>query len=63
MPCVRLGKGLDGVRWQLKQINIIGGTLGSGYIEAFEGKLKEMAVKKKACNTIRREHVRHLLEA
>jgi hypothetical protein len=48
------------VGWQIKQVNIIGGTLGSVYVEAFEGMLKEREVKK-AWTTIQKERVRHLL--
>ena len=33
-----------GDRWQIKQINIIGGTLGSVHVEAFEEMLKVMEV-------------------
>ena len=54
--------GRDG-GWQIKQINIFGGTLGSVHVEAFEDMQKEMEVKKKAWTTIRKEHVRRLLEA
>ena len=49
--------------WQIKQINIIGGTLGSVHVEAFEETLKVMEVKKKAWPAIRKGHVRTLLEA
>ena len=49
--------------WQIKQINIIGGTLGSVHVEAFEETLKVMEVKKKEWPAIRKRHVRRLLEA
>ena len=49
--------------WQPKQINMIGGTLGSVHVEAFEEMLKVMEVKKKAGTAIRKGHVRRLLEA
>ena len=49
--------------WQIKQINIIGGTLGSVHVEEFEEMLKVMEVKKKALPAIRKGHVRTLLEA
>ena len=49
--------------WQIKQINIIGGTLGSVHVEAFEEMLKVMEVGKKEWPTIRKRHVRRLLEA
>ena len=49
--------------WQIKQINIIGGTLGSVHVEEFEEMLKVMEVKKKAWPAIRKGHVRRLLEA
>ena len=49
--------------WQIKQINIIGGTLGSVHVEAFEEMLKVMEVKKNAWTAIRKGHVRRLLEA
>jgi hypothetical protein len=38
-------------------------VLGSVHVEAFEEMLKEVEVKKKAWTTIRKEHVRRLLEA
>ena len=49
--------------WQIKQIDIIGGTLGSVHVGAFEEMLKVMEVKKKAWTAIRKGHVRRLLEA
>ena len=49
--------------WQIKQINIIGGTLGSVHVESFEETLKVMEVGKKEWPTIRKRHVRRLLEA
>ena len=44
-------------------LNIIGGTLGSLHVEAFEEMLKVMEVGKKEWPTIRKRHVRRLLEA
>ena len=44
-------------------LNIIGGTLGSLHVEAFEEMLKVMEVKKKAWPAIRKRHVKRLLEA
>ena len=49
--------------WQIKQINIIGGTLGSVHVESFEETLEVMEVGKKEWPTIRKRHVRRLLEA
>ena len=49
--------------WQIKQINIVGGTLGSVHVQTFQEMLKEMEVKKKARTAIRKGHVRRLLEA
>jgi hypothetical protein len=47
--------------WQIKQINITGGTLGSVHVNVFEEALDELGVKKKAWTTIRKAHVRRLL--
>ena len=52
-----------GDRWQIKQINIIGGTLGSVHVEAFEEMLTVMEVRKEKWPIIRKRHVRRLLEA
>ena len=47
---------------RVKQINIIGGSLGSVHVEAFEEMLKVMEVGKKEWPTIRKRHVRRLLQ-
>ena len=44
--------------WQIKQTNLIGGTLGSVLVNACEEALEDLGVKKKAWTTIRKEHVR-----
>ena len=49
--------------WQVKRITLIGGTLGSVHVNAFEETLEELGVKKKAWTTMRKAHVRRLLEA
>ena len=53
--------------WQPKQINMIGGTLGSVHVEAFEEMLKQIEdgrqKRRHGPPTIRKEHDRRLLEA
>ena len=52
-----------GAGWRIKQINIIGGTLGSVHVGAFEEMLTVMEVRKEKWPIIRKRHVRRLLEA